>query len=161
MYDLVDYYNPSIGRFTSEDPIRFEGGDNFYSFGKSNPINFIDPYGLVTWPPNCGAGDLADQTRAAAECLERCLQRNTPGFQLRVTATRNGTHAPGSRHYTGDAFDTGFNSNPGLRCRRQEVENCYYECFPIDTYAQEENTHFHFQMNRGRGGAFGFANGVQ
>jgi len=154
------YYNPAIGRFTSEDPQKFEGGKNFYSFGINNPLNFIDPYGLVIWPPNCGAENLADQTRAAAECLERCLQRNTPEFQLRVTATRNGTHAPGSRHYTGDAFDTGFNSNPGLRCRRQEVENCYYECFPINTYAQEENTHFHFQMEPGRGGASGFAPGV-
>jgi RHS repeat-associated protein len=40
------YYNPTIGRFTSEDPIRFEGGLNFNSFVGSNPITFTDKFGL-------------------------------------------------------------------------------------------------------------------
>jgi RHS repeat-associated protein len=40
------YYNPVVGRFINEDPIRFEGGDNFYSFGKNNSIMNVDLYGL-------------------------------------------------------------------------------------------------------------------
>ena len=40
------YYDPSIGRFISEDPIRFRGGINFYCYVKNNPINWIDPFGL-------------------------------------------------------------------------------------------------------------------
>jgi RHS repeat-associated protein len=45
------YYSPSIGRFTSEDPIQFEGGLNFHTFSSSNPINFIDPFGKQITPP--------------------------------------------------------------------------------------------------------------
>jgi RHS repeat-associated protein len=41
------YYDPSIGRFISEDPIQFGGGINFYRYAFNNPINFIDPWGLI------------------------------------------------------------------------------------------------------------------
>jgi uncharacterized protein RhaS with RHS repeats len=45
-------YDPSIGRFISEDPIRFGGGINFYYYGQNNPINLVDPLGL--WGINYG-----------------------------------------------------------------------------------------------------------
>jgi RHS repeat-associated protein len=41
------YYNPSLGRFMSEDPIGFGGGINFYAYCGNNPINYNDPYGLL------------------------------------------------------------------------------------------------------------------
>jgi hypothetical protein len=47
MYDQVGYYNPAIGRFTSEDPIGFEGGNNLFTFVMGNPINGVDQFGLV------------------------------------------------------------------------------------------------------------------
>ena len=41
------YYDPSIGRFLTEDPIGFAGGDvNLYGYVTNNPVNFIDPFGL-------------------------------------------------------------------------------------------------------------------
>jgi RHS repeat-associated protein len=40
------YYNPAIGRFTSEDPVEFEGGLNLFKFNGDNPVNIIDPFGL-------------------------------------------------------------------------------------------------------------------
>jgi RHS repeat-associated protein len=40
------YYNPAIGRFTSEDPIGFGGGMNFYGFVGNNPIGFFDLFGM-------------------------------------------------------------------------------------------------------------------
>ena len=40
------YYDPSIGRFISEDPIRFDAGTNFYTYVLNNPVMFIDPLGL-------------------------------------------------------------------------------------------------------------------
>lgn len=40
-------YDPSIGRWMQEDPIRFEGGDpNLFRFVGNKPINFTDPEGL-------------------------------------------------------------------------------------------------------------------
>ena len=42
------YYDPSIGRFISEDPISFEAGDsNLSRYVFNNPINFTDPTGNI------------------------------------------------------------------------------------------------------------------
>jgi len=56
MYYRARFYDPQIGRFTSEDPIGFEGGVNWFAYVENNPINFFDPYGLDTikLPPNPG-----------------------------------------------------------------------------------------------------------
>lgn len=41
------YYDPSVGRFISEDPIGFEGGDtNLCAYVGNQPVNRIDPSGL-------------------------------------------------------------------------------------------------------------------
>jgi hypothetical protein len=39
------YYNPTTGRFLSEDPIGFAGGINLYAYAKNNPLKFNDPLG--------------------------------------------------------------------------------------------------------------------
>jgi RHS repeat-associated protein len=40
------YYDPEVGRFISEDPIGFDGGDvNLYAYVQNNPILIIDPNG--------------------------------------------------------------------------------------------------------------------
>jgi hypothetical protein len=40
-------FDPSIGRWTSEDPILFEGGDtDLYRYCHNSPTNFTDPSGL-------------------------------------------------------------------------------------------------------------------
>lgn len=41
------YYDPSVGRFISEDPIQFKGGINFYNYVDGNPTNLRDPSGQV------------------------------------------------------------------------------------------------------------------
>jgi len=48
-YYRARYYDPKIGRFISEDPIGFQGGVNFYGYGRNNPTNFVDPSGLDSW----------------------------------------------------------------------------------------------------------------
>lgn len=47
------YYDPMEGRFISKDPIGFRGGGvNPYRYVENNPVNQIDPTGLLTipWP---------------------------------------------------------------------------------------------------------------
>ncbi|GEM_PF-1766880 len=39
-------YQPSLGRFTSKDPIIFLAGVNFYNYVWNNPIYWVDPFGL-------------------------------------------------------------------------------------------------------------------
>jgi RHS repeat-associated protein len=47
MYYRARFYDSQIGRFTSEDPIGFAGGDvNLYEYVGNNPLKFIDPFGL-------------------------------------------------------------------------------------------------------------------
>jgi RHS repeat-associated protein len=40
-------YDPSVGRWTSKDPLMFGGGDtNVYAYVANDPVNYIDPLGL-------------------------------------------------------------------------------------------------------------------
>ena len=38
-------YDAQTGRWTAKDPIRFEGGVNFYRYASSDPVNWVDPTG--------------------------------------------------------------------------------------------------------------------
>jgi RHS repeat-associated protein len=45
-YYRARYYDPSTGRFLSEDPVHFDGGNNFYLYDDNDAVNFTDPWGL-------------------------------------------------------------------------------------------------------------------
>ncbi|GGX55129.1 hypothetical protein GCM10007392_23420 [Saccharospirillum salsuginis] len=49
-------YDPEIGRWTTKDPIDFEGGLNNYSYVSNDPINYIDPEGKFLFVPLISAG---------------------------------------------------------------------------------------------------------
>jgi uncharacterized protein RhaS with RHS repeats len=39
------YYDPAVGRFIQQDPLRFASSTNFYKY-QTNPVGWIDPLGL-------------------------------------------------------------------------------------------------------------------
>jgi RHS repeat-associated protein len=43
-YNTFRYYDPDVGRFTTEDPIGLPGGLNLYQYAP-NPLMWIDPWG--------------------------------------------------------------------------------------------------------------------
>jgi len=49
-YYRARYYDPSTGRFLSEDPIGFTGEINFYRYAEDDPVLFNDPSGLQHAP---------------------------------------------------------------------------------------------------------------
>jgi hypothetical protein len=46
-YYRARYYDQTAGRFTSEDPIGFNGGSNFYAYVGNSPVRSLDPFGLA------------------------------------------------------------------------------------------------------------------
>ena len=44
-YYRARYFDPSAGRFLSEDSVRFGAGSNFYRYVQNNPLRWIDPSG--------------------------------------------------------------------------------------------------------------------
>jgi RHS repeat-associated protein len=56
-YMRARYYDPKVGRFISEDPIGFDGGDvNLLAYVGNNPVTGIDPSGL--YDPNNPMSDM-------------------------------------------------------------------------------------------------------
>ena len=46
-YYRARYYEPTTGRFITEDPKRFDAGINFFRYTSNNPIDFTDPSGML------------------------------------------------------------------------------------------------------------------
>ncbi len=56
-YYRARYYDPKVGRFISEDPIGFAGGDaNFFAYVGNSPASRIDPAGLCECGAECTSG---------------------------------------------------------------------------------------------------------
>ena len=65
-YNRFRYYDPEVGRFIHQDPIGLDGGDNLYRYAP-NPLNFIDPNGLI----NCTGTTAGGQKRTTPEWRKR------------------------------------------------------------------------------------------
>ena len=48
LFNRARYFDPSAGRFLSQDPIRFGGGVNFYAYTRNNPVVRTDPFGYYS-----------------------------------------------------------------------------------------------------------------
>ncbi|VYU71800.1 Putative deoxyribonuclease RhsC [Metakosakonia massiliensis] len=67
-YNLNRYYDPTLGRYITQDPIKLVGGSNFYQYCP-NPVSWIDPLGLKGLPgqkTDSPAGDRAPEPATAA-----------------------------------------------------------------------------------------------
>jgi RHS repeat-associated protein len=51
-YARARYYDPKLGRFLSEDPLRFLAGTNLYRYVHNNPVSRIDPRGTQDENPD-------------------------------------------------------------------------------------------------------------
>jgi RHS repeat-associated protein len=72
-YHRARYYDPSTGRFASEDPIRwFSGTANFYGYVQNDPADLVDPLGLRA------------SKSATADCIANGLDELFPGVMASV-----------------------------------------------------------------------------
>jgi RHS repeat-associated protein len=81
-YYRARYYNPTTGRFLSEDPIGFLGGFNLYAYAMNSPLNFADPEGTFPSDPAECASLLKNIINLANEVQNRINQYNNPIWNL-------------------------------------------------------------------------------
>ena len=95
-YYRARYYDPKLGRFLSEDPIGFAGGDvNLFAYVRNNPARFTDPSGLEILPnvykDALGIPLPTQPVRTSWEILQDALRRTrnrTPEDFLRDPSNR-------------------------------------------------------------------------
>jgi RHS repeat-associated protein len=56
-YNLNRYYDPFTGRYITQDPIKLMGGNNLYQYCP-NPVNWVDPLGLIAMSETIDFNDL-------------------------------------------------------------------------------------------------------
>jgi RHS repeat-associated protein len=145
------YYDSTIGRFISEDPIRFDGGFDFYVYVENNPALYIDPMGLIRYnkkPPD--TVPVTGATAAALNCLEHCLQclTNNKALNLLVSggAEQSG-HSKNSFHYNGTAVDISYWNN----LQKSDVFRCAENCGFEAGGDEPKKHHWHLQLTPGNG----------
>jgi RHS repeat-associated protein len=82
-YYRARYYDPQVGRFTSEDPGKYDDGLNMYAYVGSDPTNAIDPSGLVRRAPQCGATCPPDVTKATENLCANTARAKIPDWAVR------------------------------------------------------------------------------
>lgn len=119
-YYRARYYDPSSGRFLSEDPIQFGAGPNFYLYVGNNPINRFDPLGL-DWVKNLsdfssGAGsvlsfgltDLVNDATGASSVVNNCSGWHKLGTVTGIALTTAIGGAAGAEAAEANAGKKGF-----------------------------------------------------
>jgi RHS repeat-associated protein len=79
-YYRARYYDPSKGRFLSEDPITFGGGIDFYRYVRNLPTSFGDPFGLQDPVPMPGSSPAPSPSPTPSPTPVPGPQPRLPGF---------------------------------------------------------------------------------
>jgi RHS repeat-associated protein len=100
-YNRNRYYDPTRGRFFSEDPLGFMGGPNFYDYVNNEPTSFTDPLGLSGsrpggpyHPPSgvttrCNEGDSCERMKGKMWVLGRMISSHV-GWDIVMPPPRGG-----------------------------------------------------------------------
>jgi RHS repeat-associated protein len=167
-------YNSTIGKYPESDPLLltfFYKRTSFflipilatsperiqpYSYVANNPVNRIDPLGLIHYnAPAPRTVPVQGQTLQALQCTEQCLQTatNNPNLNLLITGGAEPTgHSQNSHHYSGQACDihqsNPVNTNQVMTCAAQ----CGFGAGQPETFPDNPNrNHWHLQLTPGNG----------
>jgi RHS repeat-associated protein len=137
------YYDPAIGRFISEDPIRTDERIGFYTYVGNNPTNFTDPLGLYETHPDVPK-PLPSRLHTFMKCMDICT-----GKPQYVRATSNEDHVD-----PGHAAGTSVDLRP-VGTRSDKVFCCAGHCgavFVLDERKiktkKGQGLYYHIQLER-------------
>jgi len=112
-YYRARYYDLQRGNFLNEDPIRFSGGDNFYTYVSNSPVSFLDPSGLLAElyceriSPTRGGGLFGGAVLLISQAMHCYIHVKCDGID--ETLELYGPSGPGDR--TGHPHVNSFNPN--------------------------------------------------
>ena len=89
-YYRARYYDSGSGRFLSEDPLRWEETENFYSYVRNRPLFFRDPTGRMSIAPGFSPQCLKDILNAIDILKDRIKTRP----KCNCFFASHGLHAP-------------------------------------------------------------------
>jgi RHS repeat-associated protein len=121
-YYRARFYDANLGRFISEDPIGFAGGDvNLYGYVWNNPLKWTDPTGKF---PIWDHGWYYYYSKKCAETGIECANALNGANQSQQDLERMAQ----------DAFNRGAGSVSGLRFKAGYADNYY--CRQMEEYAK-------------------------
>lgn len=91
-YNYFRNYDPTTGRYTTNDPIGLEGGLNPYFYANANPVVFMDPTGLIipgsaSGPPGGGAAEANSGRMGGIACDVVCMSQLPTDKSPQVSAS--------------------------------------------------------------------------
>jgi RHS repeat-associated protein len=104
------YIDASIGRFISEDPIRFAAGVDFYRYAMNNPTRLTDPTGFA--PPCLNVKNFVDfmnaQDKGRDKSTSNCAQSVKNGLDAGFGGKQGETLHGGPQNYGPGLQQLGF-----------------------------------------------------
>ena len=110
------YYDPSIGRFITEDPVK--SGLNWYAYCENNPLKYIDPFGYAA--TLTGDEEYWEQTMTEMQMItDDILEYDKESGKISISAYGNGSKINGTKLLREQIESTTFN----LSIQRNGLKN--------------------------------------
>jgi len=127
------YYDQNVGRFISEDPIRFQGGIDFFAYTLNNPVNWIDPFGLEVQECRRPLKNIPFNNHLPPHTFLYSTETGT-GYGLgpknnwwNFSAAESGQPVPGKIE-NDYPYDSSGKLKPNYQCGKVSDNQCFEDC---------------------------------